>query len=59
MERKFKGRIFLNKIDLNKIASYFNGGGHFNASGFESDLNSVTIIKKIKELIRKEKSFYD
>jgi phosphoesterase RecJ-like protein len=61
--KKWKGSLrgasYLNKIDLNKIASYFNGGGHFNASGFESDLNSATIIKKIKELIKEEKPLYD
>ena len=58
--KKWKGSLrgasYLNKVDLNKIASYFNGGGHFNASGFESDLKSATIIKKIKKLIKENQS---
>ncbi len=61
--QKWKGSLrglsYLNGVDLNKIASYFNGGGHYNASGFESDLESATIIKKIKKLIKDNKLDYD
>ncbi|MGL4981051.1 MAG: DHH family phosphoesterase [Fusobacteriaceae bacterium] len=38
-------------IDLNKVTSFFGGGGHKKASGFSSKLTSEEIVKKIIELI--------
>lgn len=54
--KKWKGSLRgapdINRTDLNKIASYFGGGGHFNASGFESNLSSAKIISTVKRLIK-------
>jgi nanoRNase/pAp phosphatase (c-di-AMP/oligoRNAs hydrolase) len=41
-----------NQVDLNVLASYFGGGGHFNSAGFKSSETSATIIRQIKQRIR-------
>ena len=40
------------KIDVQKIASLFGGGGHKAASGFTSRLTIEEIIKKVKDGIK-------
>lgn len=59
VEEKSHFRVHLrsraeSKIDLGKIASHFDGGGHFHAAGFKSSLPARTIISKIKALLVKE-----
>ena len=39
-------------FDVNAFArNYFEGGGHFNASGGKSNLNFVETIEKFKKII--------
>ncbi len=40
-------------IDVNNIASNFNGGGHKNAAGFKTTKKLDEIINKTKEILRK------
>jgi phosphoesterase RecJ-like protein len=40
-----------NTLDLGEVAADFGGGGHFNSSGFKSNLSSVKIIARVKQLI--------
>lgn len=40
--------------DLNKVANAFGGGGHKKAAGFQSDLSSEEIIKRVIEEVRKQ-----
>lgn len=46
-------------IDVAKIASQFVGGGHVNASAFNSRLSSVKIIHAVKQLIREQEKQND
>ncbi len=41
-------------VDVNKVASHFNGGGHKRASGFQSRESMESIKAKIIEIIKKE-----
>lgn len=51
-DNKIKGSLRSKSyIDVNKIASLFDGGGHIRAAGFTSDLSAAEIIKKIKDNI--------
>ncbi len=43
-------------IDVNNIASNFNGGGHKNASGFKTNQSLNDIISKTKEMLKNEKN---
>ena len=44
-----RGSIRTIKRDANGLAKTFNGGGHFNAAGFTSDLKVDDILQKIKD----------
>lgn len=50
---RYKGsmRTKSDDLDLNKICSNFNGGGHKKAAGFSSDLSAEKIIAKIIEIL--------
>jgi len=39
-------------IDVQKVASSFNGGGHKAASGFSSSLNQDDIVNQVRNEIR-------
>jgi phosphoesterase RecJ-like protein len=43
-----------NELDVSKIASIFDGGGHFNASGCTIDTKDVEVAKNLvlKEVIK-------
>jgi len=50
----FKGSLrSRGDVNVQKIASIFNGGGHIAASGFSSDESTEEILKKIEDEIRK------
>ena len=58
-EGGFKGSLrSKNHIDVRKIAEYFGGGGHKEASGFKSNLSMEEILRIIHDKItNEEKSF--
>lgn len=50
----FKGSLrSRGDVNVQKIASIFDGGGHIAASGFSSDESTEEILKKIEDEIRK------
>ena len=54
-DSSFKGSLrSRTSLDVQKLASSFNGGGHKAASGFSTTLKLDEIINKIKHEIRKQ-----
>lgn len=51
IDGQIKGSFRSEKVDVNNIASHFNGGGHKNAAGFKTNLKLDEIINKVKELL--------
>ena len=51
IDGQIKGSFRSEKVDVNNIASHFNGGGHKNAAGFKTSLKLDEIINKVKELL--------
>lgn len=49
LENNIKGSFRSKKIDVNKLASIFNGGGHKLAAGFKTKRTVNEIIELIKE----------
>lgn len=48
---KIKGSLRSNGYNVNSIATYFGGGGHMKAAGFDSNLSVEEIINKVKSII--------
>jgi nanoRNase/pAp phosphatase (c-di-AMP/oligoRNAs hydrolase) len=38
-------------VDVSKIAQSFNGGGHFNAAGFNSSLDTEELLEKVLKVV--------
>ena len=54
-DKSFKGSLrSRTKLDVQKIASLFGGGGHKAASGFSTALSMDEIITKVKNAIRSQ-----
>lgn len=41
-------------VDVNKVSSHFNGGGHVRAAGFATPMNIEETKNKLKEILREE-----